>query len=183
MGLADPPSGSGGPAPSPPQFPHLGSDRLHRTSSKPPLSQFKPCKELVPCQEKRGHGGFPQSVRAPQRGRRGHGTPPPARLAPTGTPSPQPAPGARGAPGPASRLTSPATRVRAHRRSRAEAPPGSVRPLRIHLSSSPWGTENNGRGRPAHHPAYWLYPKAPGNSAFLLVKTVPSLAAGGRPSP
>lgn len=61
--------------------------------------------------------------------------------------------------------------------------PGLGRPLCTHLSSSPRGTENNGRERPALCHVHWLQRMAPGNSALLLEETVLSLAAGGRLGP
>lgn len=66
---------------------------------------------------------------------------------------------------------------------RAKAPLGPARPLWSHLSSSPWGTENNGRERPAHPPAHWLLRTVPGNSASLLVEAASSWAVGGKLGP
>lgn len=61
---------------------------------------------------------------------------------------------------------------------RAKAPPGTARPLRTHRGSSPRGTENNGRERPAPRRAHWPPRTLPGNPALLLAKPAPSLAVG-----
>lgn len=57
---------------------------------------------------------------------------------------------------------------------RAKAPPGTARPLRSCGGSSPRGTENNGRERPAPHRAHWPPRTAPGNSPFLLADPGPA---------
>lgn len=71
-------------------------------------------------------------------------------------------------------LTSPETRCQSRGRSRAKAPPGTARHLRSQGGSSPRGTENNGRERPALRRAHWPPRTAPGNSVFLLADTDPA---------
>lgn len=61
---------------------------------------------------------------------------------------------------------------------RVKAPPGTARRLRTHRGSSPRGTENNGRERPAPHRAHWPPRTPPGNPALLLANPAPGPTAG-----
>lgn len=61
---------------------------------------------------------------------------------------------------------------------RAKAPPGTARPLRTLRGSSPRGTENNGRERPAPRRAHWPPRTPPGNPALLLANPAPSPTVG-----
>ena len=63
---------------------------------------------------------------------------------------------------------------------RAKAPPGTVRPLRSRSGSSPRGTENNGRERPAPPPRSLATENGPWKLCFPIGEYGPSLAAGGR---
>ena len=63
---------------------------------------------------------------------------------------------------------------------RAKAPAGTVRPLRSRSGSSPRGTENNGRERPAPPPRSLATENGPWKFCFPIGEYGPSLAAGGR---